>query len=161
VSTDPTVSITKTIWSQADFPSMGWHDNAVHALAIEPALPHPGRLLIDLDYIIEWVQPISPAKTFNFWICPATLVFDQAWDLSCDIDLSRRSFELALDGIERSAPDIHGGYEWTLAGHDFALRLHSTSFTQYLRHPPIHSLHQRLPLDQRGGLSFDESVYTM
>ena len=24
-------AVTKTVWTDADFPSMGWHDNAVHA----------------------------------------------------------------------------------------------------------------------------------
>jgi hypothetical protein len=141
--------------------SMGWHDSAVHGFALEPALPHPGRLLIDLDYVIEWVKPVAPAKAFGFWICPATLVFDPARDFSCDIDLSRRSFELTLDDIERSDRDTHGAYEWTLAGHEFTIRLHATGFTQYLRHPPINSSHQRLPLDHRGGVSFDESCYTI
>jgi hypothetical protein len=48
MSTGPAVA--KTVWTE-------WHDNAVHAVALEPALPDPGRLLLDLDYIVEWVAP--------------------------------------------------------------------------------------------------------
>jgi len=46
--------VGKTVWTDADFETMGWHDNAVHAIAVEPAPPHPGSLLLDIDYIVEW-----------------------------------------------------------------------------------------------------------
>ena len=36
----------------------------------------------------------------------------------------------------------------------------ATGFTQYLRRPPILSQRQRLSIDERGGLSFDERSYT-
>jgi hypothetical protein len=42
----------KSIWTDADFAAMSWHDAALHAVAIEPSLPHPGRRLVDLDYIV-------------------------------------------------------------------------------------------------------------
>jgi hypothetical protein len=72
-STGPDTPLTKTVWTDADFESMGWHDNAIHAFACEPALPYPGRLLVDLDYIVEWVNPVAPETRFSFWVCPATL----------------------------------------------------------------------------------------
>jgi hypothetical protein len=84
-------AMAKSVWTEADFDAMGWHDNAVHAVALEPMRDHPGRLLLDLDYIVEWVSAEPPATTLSFWICPATLVFDQAWDLTADINLRRRS----------------------------------------------------------------------
>ena len=31
MSTEPTVA--KTVWTDADFDAMNWHDNAIHALA--------------------------------------------------------------------------------------------------------------------------------
>jgi hypothetical protein len=60
----------------------------------EPMRDHPGRLLLDLDYIVEWVSAEPPATTLSFWICPVTLVFDQAWDLTADINLQGWSFQL-------------------------------------------------------------------
>ncbi|MGH3163160.1 MAG: hypothetical protein ACRDOC_14855 [Streptosporangiaceae bacterium] len=33
--------MAKTVWTDADFDAMGWHDNAVHAVALEPAPSHP------------------------------------------------------------------------------------------------------------------------
>jgi hypothetical protein len=70
MSTGPAVA--QTVCADADFDAMDWHDNAVHAAALEPAPPHPGRLLLDLDYIIEGVLPEPPATTLSAWICPAT-----------------------------------------------------------------------------------------
>jgi hypothetical protein len=32
---------------------MGWHDNAVHAIALEPAPGDPGSLLLDIDHVLE------------------------------------------------------------------------------------------------------------
>ena len=152
-------TLAKAIWTDADFDRMGWHDSAVHALAIEPAPPYPGRLLVDLDYIVEWVCPTPPASAFSFWSCPATLVFDQAWDLAGDINLQGFSFELSLNALERCGPDEHDAFEWTLLGHEFSLTLRAPGFTQYLRRPPIHSPHQRLSVEERGGISFDEVGY--
>jgi hypothetical protein len=106
MSTGP--AVVKTVWTDADFGAMDWHDNAIHAVALEPVPDHPGRLLLDLDYIVEWVAPEAPATTLSFWICPATLVFDRAWDLTTDIDLRGWSFQLSLDAITRSGPDERG-----------------------------------------------------
>ena len=161
MSSGPTIPLAKSVWTETDFDTMGWHDNRVHAVAFEPASPYPGRLLLDVDYIIEWVHPATPAEPLTFWICPATLVFDNAWDLTGDINLMTRSFDLSLDAIERSGLDEHNAYAWTLAGNEFTVQLRATGFTQYLRQPPAYSLHQRLSLDQRGGLSFDQQGYTL
>lgn len=149
----------QAIWTDADFDRMSWHDCAVHAVAFEPALPYPGRLLLDIDYIVEWISPTPPETAFSFRVSPATLVFDQAWDVSGDIDLRGFSFELSLDALERAGPDAAGGCEWTLAGHEFTLTLRATGFTQYLRRPPILSPAQRLYVAQRGGHSFAEQAY--
>jgi hypothetical protein len=150
----------KATWTEADFDQMSWHDCAVHAVAVEPAPPCPGRLLVDLDYIVEWVCPTPPATAYGFRTCPATLVFDDAWDLAGEIDLQGFSFEMSLDAVERSGPDQHGAFGWTLVGHGFSLTLRASGFTLYLRGRPILSPHQRLSIDQRGGLSFDREGYS-
>jgi hypothetical protein len=159
VTSGPGVPLEKSDWSDADFDAMGWHDAAVHAFALEPALPYPGRLLVDLDYIIEWIKPDPPATAANFWICPATLVFDAALDLVVDVDLTAQSFELSLDAITRSEADQHGIRTWVLAGHEFTAQLRAKGFNQYLRRQPILSAHQRLTPEQRGGITFDERSF--
>jgi hypothetical protein len=151
-----TPDLEKAVWNESDYDRMGWHDCAFHAMAFEPALDYPGTLLVDLDYIIEWVQPVQPDSSFSFWVCPATLVFDDAWGLEGDIDLRYdQSFQPSFDSIVRDGPDNRGFFAWTLEGHDFTILVHSRGFTQYLRHPPIHSPTQRLPNDVRQGLTFE------
>jgi len=95
-------AVAKTIWTEADFDAMSWHDNAIHAVAVEPVPDHPGRLLLDLDYIVGGVRPEPSATRLSFWICPATLVFDEAWDLTADVDLRGWSFQLFISDISRS-----------------------------------------------------------
>lgn len=64
---------------------MGWHDCRIRAVSIteyEDDTVPPTRLLLDLDYIVRWVDPVPPEKHFTFWIAPATLVFEKAWDIT-------------------------------------------------------------------------------
>jgi hypothetical protein len=121
----------------------------------------PGRLLLDLDYIVQWVGPQPPATTLSFWICPATLVFDLASDLTTDIDVRGWSFQLSLHAIARSAPDERGFSDWSLSGDNFTIALNARGFTQYLRRPPIGSDDWFLSAGERGGLSFDQHGYTL
>jgi hypothetical protein len=144
----------KPVWTDADFASMGWHDSAIHGLAVEPASPYPGRLLIDLDYIIDWVHPCEPGGSFKFWVSPATLVFDQASDLSGDLSFVGFAFGPSIDTVDRETQA--GGFLWTIRGHEFTLRLVAPGFVQYLRQFPILSGTQRLGSSARGGIGFEE-----
>lgn len=158
MSTEPTVA--KAVWTDADFDGMGWHDNAVHAIALEPAQNDPGSLLLDIDYITEWGPCAVPGGLLTFWVSPATLVFHQAWDLVTDIDLRGWSFQPSISAIERSRSDTHRYFDWVIAGDLFTMRFGATGFTQYLRHAPVHTSRQRLPVHDRGGLSFGQRGYT-
>jgi hypothetical protein len=158
VNTAPALS--KTVWTDADFDAMNWHDATVHAIALEPAPSRPGRLLADLDYIVERVPPGTPATAPGFWVCPATLVFGEARDLAADINRPGSSYELTLDAILRSGPDDDGAFVWNLVGHLLSIGLRASGFTQYLRRAPVHSPRRRLSVGERGGLSFDERGYT-
>jgi hypothetical protein len=154
-------ALAKTVSTEADFDQMSWHDNEVHAIALEPALPEPGRLLLDIDYIVQWVPPPPPSRLISFWICPATLVFDPAWDLTTDIDLRGWAFSLSLLSVLRSDPDERGNFDWTLSGDQFTIELGAPGFTQYLRRPPVSSSGHRLTVEERGGFSFDRQAYTL
>jgi len=157
MSTGPAVS--KALWTDADFETMGWHDNAVHAIALEPAEDHPGSILLDIDYIVEWGPCSVPGGSLSFWVSPATLIFHQAWDLITDISLQGWGFQLAIGAIERSGPDEHGFFDWVVTGDLFSMRFSAAGFTQYLRRAPIFVPRQRLSVDERGGLSFDQHGY--
>jgi len=159
MSTGPV--LTKTVWTDADFDELSWHDNRVHAIALEPALPEPGRLLLDLDHIVQWVRPQPPSRLLSCWISPATLVFDPAFDLTTEIDLEGFSFSLSLGSVERSGPDEHGIFDWTLTGDRFTIALQASGFTQYLRRAPVLSPRTALTVEERGGFSFDRRGYNL
>ena len=151
--------LARATWTDADFDSMSWHDVALHAVAFEPSMPYPGRLLLDIDYIVGGERPTPPDTTFSFWMCTATLVFDQASDFAGNLDLVGRSFEPAFNAISRSEPDSNGDRTWTLAGHEFTIQVRAPGFTQYLRNPPILAAAQRLGVAARGGISFSEAAF--
>ncbi len=145
--------LEKAVWDHSDFDRMGWHDCTVHALAFEPNLDGSGTLLVDLDYIMQWVQPLRSGEAFSFWIAPATLIFENAWGFEADIS-EYSEFRLELDAIQRSEPDQFGRGWWTLDGHQFTMRLPSAGFKQVLRRTPIASKHLNLTAEVRGGTSF-------
>ena len=140
---------------------MGWHDCRVHAVSItdclDDALP-PQRLLVDLDYIVRWVQPESRRGHFTFWVAPATLVFDGAWAI--DGTLGPLDYGLEIAEVHRlNPPDHHGDPLWRIEGHNFELRLRAAGFTQYIRLPPQHLSRQDLSLVERNGVGFAERSF--
>ena len=150
----------RDIYTEADFESMGWHDCDIHAIALEPLPDHPGRLLLDIDYLVEWQRPDPASRQLAFMVSPATLVFDQAWDLVTNIDLSGWGFQLSILEVERDGPDERGLSTWKLAGDQFELSISSPGFTLYLRREPIFCEGQWLSAGERGGLSFAEQGFS-
>ncbi|MEU0559476.1 hypothetical protein [Dactylosporangium sp. NPDC006015] len=90
--------LSKATWTDADFAHMGWHDCRVHAVSVgvydDATLP-PARLLLDLDYIVRWVEPAGDGEPFSFWISPATLVFEEAWNITSRIGPLHDLMEIA------------------------------------------------------------------
>ena len=74
--------------TDADFDQLGWHDNMVYGVRIDVGDPDRGdwhaNLVIDLDYIVEWV--CEPDGRCRFRVAPATLSFHHASDLRIAID---------------------------------------------------------------------------
>jgi hypothetical protein len=62
----PPSGLSKATWTDADFSVMGWHDCRIHAISIgeseDDTLP-PTRLLLDLDYVVRWVESVRPHAT--------------------------------------------------------------------------------------------------
>jgi hypothetical protein len=148
--------LEKYTWTDADFDVMGWHDSRVHAISVgEREDDRVPRLLLDLDYIVKWVDPVRPASHFSFWIAPVTLVFEEAWDIEGDLAPAGNLLEIA-DLHRLDCPD---GQLWHIEGQNFDLRVRSAGYTQYFRTEPQHVAHQILTIAQRGGLSFAEVAF--
>jgi hypothetical protein len=160
------------LWTDEDFDVMGWHDVRVHAISFEAndgvfdsvsTVDHypislGNRLLLDVDYIVDWVRPTAPEHHFSFWISPATLVFENVQQIAGgEFDLVPGYGILPdIQSLVRSEPHPSGVSDWAIEGHNFTLSHSSTGYRQYLRRPPISSTHQYLSLEERGGISFAE-----
>ncbi|SBT44153.1 hypothetical protein [Micromonospora auratinigra] len=153
--------LAKATWTDADFPEMGWHDCRIHAVSVgeyeDDTLP-PARLLLDLDYIVRWMPPADGEAHFTFWIAPATLVFERAWQIDGRLGPLHEAMEIA--DIHRLDP-TDGGPEpwWHIEGQNFDLRLRAAGYTQYLRLPPRHVRRQVLTPGERGGSSLTERSF--
>src|SRR5687767_3381408 len=139
---------------------MGWHDARVHAFAFEP---DTWELLLDLDYIFEWINPVPDETHYSFFSAPATMVFENVSDLAVHLE-PYPAFELS--GIERSDPQAthpaeHEAGErhwlWTLDFFNGEITFRSTGYKLHVRREPIRITTQGLSLEERGGLSFARS----
>jgi hypothetical protein len=153
--------LTKATWTDADFEEMGWHDCRIHAVSIgeydDDTLPS-ARLLLDLDYIVCWVDPALFRRHFTFWISPATLVFERAWGIEGELGPLDEQLEIA-DLHRLDPPDDRPDPLWRIEGQNFDIQLRSAGFTQYLRRPPQHVPRQILTSAERGRLTFDERSF--
>jgi hypothetical protein len=82
--------LEKAVWTDADFVTMGWHDATVHAIAFHEDEQN-AELLLDLDYIVRWIDPEPPAEHLTFLVAPATLVFENVWGLDGELGAAERT----------------------------------------------------------------------
>ena len=83
---------------------MSWHDNYVHGLRLVEGEHGSGELLLDLDYILEWLPAPGDPTAYHFRIAPVQLRFLGVTDLSIALDFAAVSAAMgpfSIDGIER------------------------------------------------------------
>ncbi len=147
--------LEKTTLTDTDFEDMEWHDVQIHAIALANEFPQRTELLIDLDYILKWVDPIHANEYFRFWIAPATLVFEHVFDLSLHVQTEQ--LDCQIDQITREAKITPRGahtWLWTLKLHHGEITFWSTGYKQHFRRQPILHNRQHFKREERGGLSF-------
>lgn len=110
----------KRHWTESDFDSLGWHDVHAHGWRIAEAEYGTGILSLEIDYILEWIQPQIPDSCFRFRIAPAVLEFREVSNLRMIIDYANPCAAIgpfSLDGIERETityPTGSQSYKWTI-----------------------------------------------
>jgi len=153
-----TYALEKSVWSEADFEKMGWHDVVVHALAFDT---ERYELLLDIDYLFAWVDPALPSEYFSFWLAPATMVFRDVWELKIEYEAS---LGFQLQGITRSEPRFRphphaeGRKEerrWTLDSNEGQISFWATGYSLFTRKIPTQHPQQSFSLSERGGISFE------
>jgi hypothetical protein len=104
-------------WTDADFDQMSWHDNHVHGLQIRSGEDGLGEVILDLDYILEWLPPVGGVH-FRFRIAPAILTFSDVADLRLHVDFTSAALgPFSIGDVKRTAIDNQTGaryFEWTI-----------------------------------------------
>jgi hypothetical protein len=137
--------LEKTIWSEADFERMGWHDSRVHALGF---LPDRFEFALDVDHTFQWIEPRSGETYFSLRVAPATLVFDLQTSAGCEILDVARSEPRRI----RNAEYIE--WLWKFECAEGEINFRATGFKQYIRSAPRLGNKQSLSLNERGRFSF-------
>jgi len=99
----------KRLWTDADLPSLSWHDNSVHALRVVEGEDGAGEIILDIDYIVEWIES---EKRYEFLVAPAELCFHDVSDLRMNLDYPRTSAALAPFTLDRI--EVDQSKHWTL-----------------------------------------------
>src|SRR5262249_31593016 len=128
--------LEKSLWTDADFDRMGWHDNPVHAVAFGPG---EQELTFDIDYIFKWEEPLPGERYYRFWISPATLTFESVIDLNISHDAY---VGLTILEITRELSETPDGFrkplwKWTLACVEGAWQFRASGYRQFIRRPPV------------------------
>jgi hypothetical protein len=143
-----------------DFESYNWHDNAVHGIRIvEGADGCSGELILDIDFIAEWLKPKDGNDAFCFRIAPADLTFHDVTELVISVNYAASTAALqpmTIHEIHREIftyPNDHSSFAWKIEinwPRNSFISFHSSSFSQVTRKPPITSGSQYLSPQERG-----------
>jgi len=130
--------LEKSVWTDADFEVMGWHDATIWSIAV---VGEQFELLFDIDYIFQWVHPVPPEQYFSFWVSPATLVFEGVQNIKIDIELDYIQ-QIEVADINREGPFASPdgsitNWKWLVELQQGQIEFEATGFTQYVRKTPF------------------------
>ena len=131
------------------FDSYSWHDNAIHGFQIiEGPDGCSGELILDIDFIVEWLPPEKDSNSFQFRIAPADLTFHEVTELVISVDYASCTAALqpmTIHEIHREAvtyPNGYSSFAWKIEVNwprNSFISFRAPSFTQLLRAEPITS----------------------
>jgi hypothetical protein len=93
--------MSEQLWTDRLFEEMSWHDNYVHGFRIIEGAHGLGELVLDIDYILEW---LCDAEGCKFRLIPANLRFFDVTNLRVSLDYATPAAALApfsIHAIER------------------------------------------------------------
>jgi hypothetical protein len=143
-------------WSETDYDNLSWHDNHVHGLKICEGEHGTGQLVLDLDYILEWMPD---GNQFKFRIAPATLTFRRVSDLTISLNYVNPSAAItpfSISSITREPYTYTNGYStfrWSIGINwpEGEITFIAEGFNQMLRSQAITVDEMYLTTTQRGG----------
>ncbi|NMF90241.1 hypothetical protein [Aromatoleum petrolei] len=141
-------------WTERQFDEMSWHDCHVHALRLVEGEYGAGELVLDLDYIVEW---LCDAEGCRFRIVPATLRFREVTNLRLSLDYAGPSAAMgpfSIHAIERrdEPRERYVAQVWTIAINwpRGEIAFEAKGFEQGATGAPVVSAPQCLRADERG-----------
>lgn len=140
------------IFSTKDFAKINWHDCKIHGLAFDE---DEFKFYLDIDLILEWIEPSSNEDGYKFKLAPATLIFRNVWSLVLDIDTN---LALDIDSVSmqnsKNKDYAQDEYNWNIVLQQGEISFRSIGFEMYIRKPPEIRDEQSFVLKERGGVSF-------
>ncbi|MFI0792733.1 hypothetical protein ACH4OY_08540 [Micromonospora rubida] len=100
---------------------------------LDRTAPSALHLHLDLDYIVRLVESGS-VRGIEFWVAPATLIFDNVWDIVGS--LRSVCMPLELRSLRREPNWRVEENCWHLEGRDMDLRFQASRYTLYVRKTP-------------------------
>ena len=146
--------LEKTVWSEQDFETMGWHDATIWAMVADT---EKYEYAIDLDYIFKWVHPKNDEVYFKFWVAPVTMVFENADHIKIDIESRWGSIEFAdlfMENPKLSPNEKFTSHDYRFECQEGEISLQATSFKMYVRQTPKFISGKCFDLEKRGGVNF-------
>lgn len=149
----------KVIFKQdfSDFGNLNFHDCSIYAFGFDK---ESYQFLIDIDLIINWLEI---GESFTFELCPATVVFNNAWDIEFDISIN---LDLIIDNISRTNPRIPKNieflpkssieYDWTIDTLQGSIKLKSIGMSIYQRKDLCRQKEQTLSFNKRDSISLNK-----
>ena len=153
--------LEKPLWTADDFQVMGWHDSRVWAMVADE---EKFEFAMDLDYIFKWVHPGSGETYFKFWVAPVTMVFENAYDVTIDIESRQGGIEVADLHREEPKPTPNGDlmdYLFRFECQEGEISLRATGYRMYVRSEPRLMQGQCFSLGERGGISVERRALTV
>ena len=138
-------------------PNINWHDSRIYGIGFDGA---NYKLLFDVDIIIDWKKNANQ-EYYDVFLAPATLVFENVWDLSFDIE----TWNIVLDienvrAINPKASKNHPDsleYEWEMELMQGVIKFKALGFRVFFKDDPKNIPPQDRTVNDRGGISFNTS----
>ncbi len=142
--------LEKNIWTDTDFPQMGWHDCHVYQLKLAER-----ELILDIDYVLQWNQPEIEGMPFTFWITPATLVFNDVDNISFDFS---KGFDGGVEIDDIVLTEHEAGRHWTIITQQGDVQFNASGYRQFIRQEPFFKYGQIIPYIERYGHSIERTT---
>jgi hypothetical protein len=156
--------LEKKIWTEAGYQKMGWHDSPIYALAFQSdPSTLSSELILDIDYIFQWIHPVPPNLYFSFWIAPATLVFKEVHNLDMQINQDPPNiFDLEIADIHRleqlAYPNGSSFWKWHIELQNGHIYFDSNGYEQFIKQQPVLAS-QQFPPQLRGISNFNKFTF--